>query len=81
MNKMNTASDHFRAATVVALYLVRFIQLGSVIIAGYAVCYLVFIHNHHYCAIRYCGDYGREAAAVPIGEVMFIISVMTLALM
>jgi hypothetical protein len=38
------------------------------------------MHNHHYCAIRYCGDHGRKAAAVPIGEVMFIISVMTLAL-
>ncbi|CAM1509582.1 Fc.00g033210.m01.CDS01 [Cosmosporella sp. VM-42] len=67
----NTRGKLLAAATVFT-YPVRLVQLGTVSIAGYAVCYLVWMHHFHYCAWYGCGGTSTDPTSVPIGEVLFI---------
>jgi hypothetical protein len=41
-----------RCRTVVPqmLFFLRFVQLGTITIAGFIYCWLVWHHNNHYCA-------------------------------
>ncbi|KAF7550027.1 hypothetical protein G7Z17_g5989 [Cylindrodendrum hubeiense] len=71
---MNLTREKLSAVATVAIHAVRLIQLGSVAIAGYVVCYLIFMHHNHYCAWYDCGPNLRHHASVPIGEVLFIIA-------
>ncbi|KAH6874375.1 hypothetical protein B0T10DRAFT_567302 [Thelonectria olida] len=71
---MKATREMISAAATVAVYLVRFIQLGSVVIAGFGVCYLVWMHNHHYCSWYGCNGVRLDPTSVPVGEVLFIIA-------
>ncbi|KAK4099859.1 hypothetical protein N658DRAFT_497840 [Parathielavia hyrcaniae] len=60
--------------TAATTYLLRITQLCSLSISCYGVCYLIWLHNHHYCSYHYCGDTDRETASVPIGEVVYTVA-------
>lgn len=62
-------------ATAVATYLLRLTQLSFLSISCYGVCYLIWLHNHHYCTYYSCSDSNREAASVPVGEVVYTVAV------
>ncbi|KAH7141104.1 hypothetical protein EDB81DRAFT_844076 [Dactylonectria macrodidyma] len=69
---MAFAKEKLSVIANVALHLIRLVQLGSLVIAGYGACYLVWQHLYHYCTWYSCGMLGTDAVAVPIGEVLFI---------
>ncbi|KAH6971153.1 hypothetical protein BKA56DRAFT_636074 [Ilyonectria sp. MPI-CAGE-AT-0026] len=69
---MEITREKLAAVARVAIYPIRFVQLGSIAIAGYAACYLVSMHHHHYCVWYRCSATQREHISVPIGEVLFI---------
>jgi hypothetical protein len=56
MADTTTPSRTWQKAGLHLLFFFRFIQLGSVTIAGFIYCYLAWHHNNHYCAYypRYC---------------------------
>ncbi|KAM7197422.1 hypothetical protein V8F20_006567 [Naviculisporaceae sp. PSN 640] len=56
-----------------AVYLLRLIQLTNLSITCFGACYLIWMHNHHYCAYYSCSSTGLEGlASVPLGEVVFV---------
>ncbi|KAK3984525.1 hypothetical protein QBC44DRAFT_387832 [Cladorrhinum sp. PSN332] len=57
------------------IYPLRLIQLGSVVISGYAICYLLYMHDMHYCRrYRYRCAPATEPTSVPISEVLLLIA-------
>lgn len=72
---MEITREKLATAATVAIYPIRFVQLGSIAIAGYAACYLVSMHHHHYCVWYRCSVTQMEHISVPIGEVLFITAV------
>jgi hypothetical protein len=72
------SSERLTVAIAIARFVLRQTQFASVVIAGYAVCYLVWMHNHHRCRYINCpSPGGAQMTAVPVGEVLMIISVRT----
>ncbi|KAH7144121.1 hypothetical protein B0J13DRAFT_675565 [Dactylonectria estremocensis] len=69
---MMSTKEKLSVIATVAMYLIRLVQLGSLVIAGYGTCYLVWEHLNHYCSWYSCGMLGADTVAVPIGEVLFI---------
>ncbi|KAM5355008.1 hypothetical protein ACJ41O_001654 [Fusarium nematophilum] len=69
---MGNTARRLSAASTVAIYPVRLVQIGSIVATGYSVGYLIFMHQNHYCAWYGCGGSDLNQAAVPIGEVLFI---------
>lgn len=64
-----------RAATL-AMFSLRVAQFGSVVIAGYCVSYLIWMHNHHPCANHdRCPYYFYYQVPVPAGEVVMVVGV------
>ena len=70
-------------AVALILYLLRMVQITSLSITTFCVCYLVWMHQHHICVYRYCGGGVRDSdgknpqehTSVPMGEVMMIVAV------
>jgi len=63
-----------------ALYLysfLRVIQIGSTVVAGFEVCWLVWHHNNDYCALHpaQCYDFKKQWAQVPQEHMWMIIAV------
>jgi hypothetical protein len=73
------STETLSAAAIVAIYPARLVQLGSLVITGYAVCYLVWMHYFHYCAFYGCGTRLPDSVSVPLGEVLLITAVRTLS--
>ncbi|RSL54916.1 hypothetical protein CEP54_009632 [Fusarium duplospermum] len=69
---MKVSREALSVAATVAIYPARLVQLGSLVITGYAVCYLVWMHHFHYCAFYGCGRRLPETVSVPLGEVILI---------
>lgn len=62
-----------------AVYLLRLVQLTTLSITCFGACYLIWMHNHHYCAYYSCsGTEREELGSVPIGEVIFVTCVRDL---
>ncbi|KAK4654997.1 hypothetical protein QC762_405618 [Podospora pseudocomata] len=68
------------ALTAAACYLLRLTQFSSLSISCFSVCYLIWMHSHHFCAYWSCNDPGQEAALVPLGEVIYVVSCVLIAL-
>jgi hypothetical protein len=69
-----------QVAMAIAPVFFRFSQLFSTIIAGYGVCYLIWMHDNHPCKYNgYCSPM-TNSAAVPIGEVVMVVAVSRLIL-
>ncbi|KAK3361804.1 hypothetical protein B0T24DRAFT_640126 [Lasiosphaeria ovina] len=64
--------------------LLRATQLSTVSISCFGACYLIWMRNHHFCAVsryRYqCTGNQLENYQVPLGEVMFVVSCVLVAL-
>ncbi|KAM0433855.1 hypothetical protein ACHAPT_003798 [Fusarium lateritium] len=69
---MKVSRETLSVAATVAIYPARLVQLGSLVITGYGVCYLVWMHHFHYCAFSGCGTSLPESVSVPLGEVLLI---------
>ncbi|KAH7264630.1 hypothetical protein MRS44_012056 [Fusarium solani] len=69
---MKVSREILSVAAKVAIYPARLVQLGSLVITGYAVCYLVWMHHFHYCAFYGCGARVPDGVSVPLGEVLLI---------
>lgn len=72
---MKVSREILSVAAKVAIYPARLVQLGSLVITGYAVCYLVWMHHFHYCAFYGCGARVPDGVSVPLGEVLLITAV------
>lgn len=75
---MKLSRETLSVAATVAIYPTRLVQFGSLVITGYAVCYLVWMHHFHYCAFYGCGTRVPDSVSVPVGEVIMITAVRTL---
>lgn len=60
--------------------ILRYIQLGTIVIVGYVFCYLVWMHNHHACKWypNWCTDIEKANANVP-WEYIVMITVLSTA--
>jgi hypothetical protein len=73
-----TTTIHFPSAdtaTAAAAYFLRLVQLSTLSISCFGVCYLIWMHNHHYCAYWSCSGSDMEMASVPLGEVIYVTAV------
>ena len=59
----------------VLLYLIRMVEIVTLSITTFCVCYLVWMHNNHYCTSYWCSGSPLNNTSVPIGEVMMIVAV------
>ena len=77
MDAPTTGSLSKSFKTLNVYFFLRVIQVGSAIIAGFEVCWLVWHHNNHYCAYyqEQCTPYQRRWAEVPWEHVGMIIAV------
>ena len=62
-------------AAAVLTFPLRLAQLLDIVIAGYGVCYLVYMHTAHTCRKSYCDPYYGSPDSIPVGEVIMIIAV------
>ncbi|KAM7203261.1 hypothetical protein V8F33_002252 [Rhypophila sp. PSN 637] len=70
---MNSTRITKGTALVGIVYLLRLVQLTTLSITCFGGCYLIWMHNHHYCAYWPCSGTSREGlATVPLGEVVFV---------
>jgi len=62
-----------------ALFFLRLIQLSTVAISCFSVCYLIYMHNHHPCTWNpyYCqeGTINAGNQQVPLVEVVMVVTV------
>jgi hypothetical protein len=58
--------------------ILRYIQLGTIVIVGYVFCYLVWMHNHHACKWypNWCTDIEKANANVPWEYIVMITVVL-----
>ncbi|KAK4160879.1 hypothetical protein QBC43DRAFT_324792 [Cladorrhinum sp. PSN259] len=71
-------SAKFPTLLPIIIYPLRLIQLGSIIITSYVICFLLYMHDKHRCKRWGCSP-SRESTSTPISEVILLIaSIITL---
>jgi hypothetical protein len=65
--ELSTPSSLTLTIRLHCISILRYIQLGTIVIVGYVFCYLVWMRNHHPCKWNtyYCTDIGKANADVP----------------